>query len=176
METQTLGKLLFDSTEEIFKSSRIKVPVLKNAECTFVFDELEDEAKEFPKPFEAAVSNFLSLPAGWLDCLTDHLWEYYQDVCDSVDSDDIPSLSKPELLDRIQIGSDVSVTWDCDENDVYVSLESDCDWEIEHGLQITLKNGNQLAKVGPYDGHVTNSDAYDDDAFRDVIYVKQSML
>jgi len=81
-----------------------------------------------------------------------------------------------DILTKIELDSDIEVRWDCDENDVYVSLGGGCDWEIEHGLQITLRNGNQLAKVGDYDGHVTNADAYDSDDLRGVIYVKRSML
>lgn len=35
---------------------------------------------------------------------------------------------------------------------------------------IVFKDSCQVCKVGPYDGHVTNSDAYADDALEDVIY------
>ena len=45
-----------------------------------------------------------------------------------------------------------------------------CDWEEEHGLQIVFKNGLTINKIGPYDGHCTNSDAYDDESLEDIIY------
>ena len=44
-----------------------------------------------------------------------------------------------------------------------------CDWEIEHGISISFKNGNNLAKVGSY-GHVNNSDAYADQTMDKYIY------
>jgi hypothetical protein len=53
---------------------------------------------------------------------------------------------------------------------VYVSIECNCDWEPEHGLQIVLKNGSEVTKVGPYDGHLTNSDAYADSTLEGVVY------
>jgi hypothetical protein len=53
---------------------------------------------------------------------------------------------------------------------VYISLECDCDWEVEHGLQIVFKEGRAVTKVGPYNGHLTNSDAYDDERFEKTIY------
>jgi hypothetical protein len=53
---------------------------------------------------------------------------------------------------------------------VYISLECECDWEEEHGLQIVFKHGLKINKVGPYDGHLTNSDAYGDESLEDVIY------
>jgi hypothetical protein len=37
---------------------------------------------------------------------------------------------------------------------VYVSVECECDWEPEHGLQIVFRDGATVTKVGPYDGHV----------------------
>jgi hypothetical protein len=53
---------------------------------------------------------------------------------------------------------------------IYISLECECEWEEEHGLQIVFKNGLRVNKVGPYDGHVTHSDAYADKSLEDVIY------
>ena len=53
---------------------------------------------------------------------------------------------------------------------VYVSLECGCDWEREHGLQIVFKEGLRVNKVGPFDGHLTNSDAYADRSLEHVIY------
>ena len=175
MKSQALGKLTYDQDEDVLKSSPTVVPALHEQKCTFVFDGMDDQ-NELPEEFEIAVRNFMMLTKDWRDCLSEHLWEYYQDVADSIGSEYVPSIPKDEIVERIEIDSDVSVTWDYDENDVYVSLESGCDWEIEHGLQITLKNGNELAKVGPYDGHVTNADAYDRDDFKNVIYVKHDML
>ena len=55
-------------------------------------------------------------------------------------------------------------------NAVYISLGCNCDWEQEHGLQIVLKDGLRVTKVGSFDGHLTNSDAYDDASLENVIY------
>jgi hypothetical protein len=55
---------------------------------------------------------------------------------------------------------------------VYVSLNCECDWEEEHGLQIVFKNGLKINKVGPYDGHLTNSDAYGDESLEETVYVR----
>jgi hypothetical protein len=53
---------------------------------------------------------------------------------------------------------------------IYVSLECGCDWEEEHGMQLVFKNGLQVVKVGPFDGHLTNADAYADDSLENVVY------
>jgi len=44
---------------------------------------------------------------------------------------------------------------------VYVSLECDCDWEPEHGLQLVFRNGTAITKVGPFDGRSSHADARD---------------
>jgi hypothetical protein len=53
---------------------------------------------------------------------------------------------------------------------MYASLECNCDWEEEHGLLIVFKEGREVSKIGPYDGHLTHSDAYGDPALEDVVY------
>jgi hypothetical protein len=42
--------------------------------------------------------------------------------------------------------------------------------EPEHGLQVVFQNGLRVNKVGPYDGHLTNSDAYGDDNLEQAVY------
>lgn len=54
---------------------------------------------------------------------------------------------------------------------VKLSLNSfSCDWETEHGLQIVFKQGLKINKLGPFDGHLTNSDAYADKKLENVVY------
>jgi hypothetical protein len=177
MESQTLGTLLFNTDSECLKSSTVKVPALGNIECTFIFPELDQDADVFPNEFETAVRNFLRLPDGWLESCSPYLWEYYRDMIELIGEEDIdPIDADDDILTRIELDSVIEVRRDCDESEVYVSFGGGCDWEIEHGLQITLRNGNVLAKVGDYDGHVSNADAYDREDLRNVVYVKRSML
>ena len=56
------------------------------------------------------------------------------------------------------------------------SVECGCDWEGEHGLQIVFKDGLVVNKVGAFDGHVTNSDAYGDPGLEDVVYVDRATI
>jgi hypothetical protein len=53
---------------------------------------------------------------------------------------------------------------------IYISLACAGDWEREHGLQVVFKQGLLVNKVGPFDGHLTNSDAYANKELEDVIY------
>jgi hypothetical protein len=51
-------------------------------------------------------------------------------------------------------------------------LECECDWEPEHGLQIVFRDGREVTKVGPYDGHLTNSAAYANDDLDGIVYYR----
>lgn len=53
---------------------------------------------------------------------------------------------------------------------VYLSIDCGCDWEVEHGLQLVLRDGREITKVGPCNGHLTNADAYADPKLEHVIY------
>ncbi|MFC7668884.1 DUF6985 domain-containing protein [Hymenobacter humi] len=40
-------------------------------------------------------------------------------------------------------------------------MESECEWEVEHGLQLVFRQGRMLTRVSQYDGHLTESQAED---------------
>ena len=44
---------------------------------------------------------------------------------------------------------------------IYVVVGANCDWEVEHGLQIVYRHGSELVRVSQQDGHLTHTDAYD---------------
>ncbi|KUG07765.1 DUF6985 domain-containing protein [Solirubrum puertoriconensis] len=46
------------------------------------------------------------------------------------------------------------------DKDVYLTVECECDWEVEHGLQLVFRRGRMLTRVSQYDGHLTEADAY----------------
>lgn len=42
-----------------------------------------------------------------------------------------------------------------DNRDIYISVECNCDWEREHGLQLVFRRGETLTRVSQVDGHLT---------------------
>lgn len=47
------------------------------------------------------------------------------------------------------------------EQDIYVQIACECDWEKEHGLQFVFRQGRKLTRISEQDGHLTEADAYD---------------
>jgi hypothetical protein len=75
------------------------------------------------------------------------------------------------MFDHIRFGNEPTVARDpYSDRHVYVSLECECDWEPEHGLQIVFRDGRTVTKVGPCNGHLTNSAAYGDNRLDGVVY------
>ncbi len=85
-----------------------------------------------------------------------------------------PIKSADELWQHVQLGSEPMVTRrPYGDEGIYISVECGCDWEEEHGLQLVLKNGLKINKLGGYDGHLTNSDAFDNERLEHVVYPAQ---
>ncbi|HEY8091978.1 MAG TPA: hypothetical protein VIF09_29150 [Polyangiaceae bacterium] len=141
-----------------------------------VFDILlgGDTAKEgYEKAVDAALVNFRAhLPAALLEA-EGHVFLYYLD-CKGYhppgDPEHVEIASPKDVWSHIGFGPDATVERRAKDGKIYVSLECSCDWEEEHGLQLVLEEGKRVVKVGPFNGHLTNSDAYDDPGLEGVVY------
>jgi hypothetical protein len=172
MKIPGLGTVTKDNRSDYYYSDLISVQVLGGQLCRIVVEGYdEDPAKE---EFHAAIKNFLSLDQSVLKDVESYVFQYYQDCNANWEADDdefLVIVSPEDIWRHVHFGSEPVVTRrDDGDEGIYVSLECNCVWEEEHGLQIVFKNGLRVNKVGPYDGHLTNSDAYDDDSLEDVIY------
>ncbi len=153
-------------------SEPIPIPVLGDKECTLLIEDYEEDDQK--EGFHVAIKNFLSADTGVLDAVTEDVYRYYQDVRNDSDPDDssFPSIDSPsDVWKHVHFGTEPTVSRRLyGDKEIYISLECECDWEPEHGLQIVFKNGLRVNKIGQFDGHLTNSDALDDDTLEDVIY------
>lgn len=166
MEIPGLGAVTRENDLNWLYSGPIAVPVLGGKACRIVVEGYDEDPKK--AEFHAAIANFLAAGPEVLQAAEPHLFAYYQDF-----RHDQPEeiLSPSGVWKHIRLGEEPIVTRrNHGDQGVYVSLESNCDWEPEHGLQIVFKNGLVVNKVGPFDGHLTNSDACADDSLEDVIY------
>jgi hypothetical protein len=135
----------------------------------------EDDAKE---DFHAALAALLRAPAELLDEARPFVYRYYEDTKTLCPVDvSIPNVARADdIWGHVRFGSCLQVGR-CDgyPRDVYLSLECECDWEPEHGLQLVFRwrtnSGLQVCKVGPYDGHSTYAHAFGNPTLEDVIYV-----
>lgn len=179
MEIPGVGKLTQDSEyEDWYHSESVAVPVLDGQTCHItVVGYGEDDKKE---DFHVAIANFLALSPEALREVDQLLFDYcksmieegfggeLQDeegkplvVASPEDAWKLLFLDRDPVVERRKFG----------DKGIYVSLEGDCVWEPEHGIQIVFKNGERVSKIGPFDGHLTNADSFEDPSLEDVVYV-----
>jgi hypothetical protein len=172
MKIPGLGEVTKDENLGLSYSRPVSLAVLGGAECCIALEGYDEDANK--GDFHAAISNLLSASPSVLREAEGHVYQYYQDMRRlSSESDDEPvSIASPaDVWHHVDFGSEPVVSRrPYGDRRVYVSLECSCDWEAEHGLQIVFREGKRVCKVGPFDGHLTNADAYADDALEDVVY------
>lgn len=148
-----------------------KVPYFDNAELTTFEDADTSEAGA-----AAALAAFLALTPA--DRISDsrHVFAYYKDYHQAVGGEDwmdeemgIPE-TPADIWDYVRPGEINLTKGRRGDDNWYVVMEANCGWEEEHGLMLVWRNGTTLTKVGGYDGHVTNTNAYADDSLADVVY------
>jgi hypothetical protein len=153
-------------------SEPMPVAVLRGGICRVVLDGYDDDSRK--AEFHDAITNFLAADVTVLQASAGHIFRYYLDCNADWDPGDdgyVAIRSPDEIWDHIRLGGEAMVSRrPHGDMAVYVSLECECDWEPEHGLQIVFRKGLTVNKVGPYDGHLTNSDSFADDALEHVIY------
>ena len=175
MEIPGLGLFTKDDQFDSYRSQPLPVAALGGKPCRIILENYDDDHAR--DDIHAAVKNFLSIDQSALQEAEPHIFQYYMDCNSDFSPEDEDYLiidSLRNVWKHVKFGDEPIVTRRAyGDRGVYVSLECNCDWEIEHGLQIVFKNGLRVNKVGPYDGHLTNSDAYDRDDLENVIYVSQ---
>jgi hypothetical protein len=164
-----LGEVTLNKDLGWYYSNPIAVPMFRGKLCRIVLEGYDsDDRKE---DFHVAIANFLSGSPAVLREVDEPLFRYYKDFEEWwLASDQAPITSADELWQHVRLGDEPIVKRRSDgDKGIYISIESGCDWEDEHGLQLVLKNGLKVNKLGGYDGHLTNADAAGD-RFEDVVY------
>jgi hypothetical protein len=176
MEINEIGK--FEKIHGQWTSTSFNSTALKG-NYSFQLEEYEEADHD---DFKNAMLNFSNHHDTALKEIEEHIYNYYLDVKSAYENDDffdeedledmIPSIKSPsDIWKYVTLGSTLIVSRRYyKDKKIYISLESECEWEPEHGLQIVFKEGKSVNKIGSFDGHLTNSDAYDDDSLENVIY------
>lgn len=164
-----IGNVVADPDSICLESEPVFVPMLQR-EVRFVLFDYEEDGNR--SEFHDAIAEFLKLPPAVLLAANNDIFRYYRDTVRAVDADDMPVIESPyDVWSHIELHDNVSLSRrGYGDLKVYVTVETECDWEPEHGLVFNFREGKRINKLGPFDGHVTNSDAHGDPCLEDVIY------
>jgi hypothetical protein len=169
-----LGPLTRDEKFGGYTTDEKTVAFLGGHRCRFVFESYADDPR--PDEIRRAVQNALDATPALLGAAEPYVVRYCEEMLERYDEGQRPdvTLAKPsDVWSHVQFGSVFFVSRRADgdaEDGVYLSLECNCDWEIEHGLQLVLRDGRNVSKVGPFDGHLTNEDAFADRSLIGLVY------
>lgn len=110
---------------------------------------------------ERALQNFFQLDTHYRDSLSDLVYESYEKTLDAVDMDPL-ELSTKEDIWKYVYPTEVYISQRHRRDEaIYVQVACECEWEVEHGLQLVFKDGARITRVSQQDGHLTTADAYD---------------
>lgn len=101
---------------------------------------------------------FDALPDDMEKRLKTYLWRYYKDYEEYYQEDfgEDAVISEDEIFDHVEIGS-LIVGSDCRQDRIEFSVDGNCDWEPEHGLEVTISDG-AILYVGPFEDYGPNSE------------------
>jgi hypothetical protein len=172
MHVPGLGEVAKEEGFNWYCSAPLPLSILDGRLGRIVLDGYEkDRARE---DFHLAIANFLACGPSVLKSAEKYVFQYYQDMnsnWEPTDEEFVAIEHPSQVWEHVQLGTRPMVSRHRrGDRAVYVSLECNCDWGPEHGLQIVIRNGERVTKVGPYDGHLTNSDSHAEDGLDDVVY------
>lgn len=160
IELETLGTLEQDTDiSEWWLSSPIAVPFFGGKRLQFVIT-TELQANDFPLDVETAVSNFLSLDEQYKFSVSEAVYRNYCEYIEAVKDAELPISEPTQIWDYVS-PTQIFVSRRPKDNNIYIQAAAECEWEIEHGLQLIFHNGTKLTRVSIQDGHLTHTDAYD---------------
>lgn len=143
-------------------SKPIPIPFFDGLQLEFIFDGYENDENFF---FEAekAVSNFLEKNDIERMKISHLVFKNYTEFINSVGEDeDLPEIKDKEQVWQFVYPEKIIVKRrHRRDKDIYLQIHCNCEWEIEHGLQLVFKQGLKLTRVSYIDGHSTEADAYD---------------
>ena len=90
--------------------------------------------------------------------LKKYLYRYYEDVASWIDEEEVEEIGpigEETVMEHIRIGS-VIVGDSCRRDRIEFHVEGSCDWEPEHGLEITISD-DKILYVGPYEDYDPNT-------------------
>jgi len=137
IKSKIIGKLIQDERfEDWWESQPVKIPFFEDKALKVIF------------------KKFLQLTKADRLKLSDVVHKNCMDFLNAVgyDEDDEPlwSIKDKNKIWEFVYPEQIHVTREHSENNkIDIRLVCECEWEVEHGLQITFNQGNQLIDIGP---------------------------
>ncbi|WP_298972652.1 hypothetical protein [uncultured Roseobacter sp.] len=146
-------------------SDKIDLPLFDSASVALLSD-----VSAMPSAGGDALHRLKQLTSADRLSITPHVYAYYVDMRTHADTswvdEAMPRPAQPHDIWQHVRPLSISIKSRPAKSDAaaeaepvfYVLLEANCDWEDEHGLLLSWKNGRELVKVGDYDDKPVHAD------------------
>jgi hypothetical protein len=172
MEKEIISKIIGrlkqeDSFPDWWKSEEIAIPFFDNDKLTITFMDFElEHDKTFIDEADQSLRNFLKLNSDDRNLISELAYKNCMNFLDAVEFDEADEPlrqinNKNEIWKFIQPTEIYISRRHRRDNDIYLQVACECDWEQEHGLQLVFRQGKKLTRISNQDGHLTEADAYD---------------
>ena len=165
--SQAVGQLTQDETfPEWWLSQEVPVPFFDGKKLPVTFTGCEPAVdKTFISEADEALTNFFALGKADRESISQLVHKNCMEFLDAIGFDEADQ-ALWDIEDEKEIWNFVHPTEiyvtrrPYKEQDMYVQVACECDWEQEHGLQLVFRQGKKLTRVSSQDGHLTEADAY----------------
>lgn len=165
--SRVLGQLTQDeSFPDWWKSEEVPIPFFDGKRLPVLFMGFEPNAdKTFISAADEALVRFFAHGKSYRESIAHLVYKNCKDFLEAVGYDEADQalwdIKNENEIWQFVYPSEVYVTRrPYKEQDVYVQIACECDWEREHGLQLVFRQGKKLTRVSDQDGHLTEADAY----------------
>ena len=166
--SQVLGSLMQDkSFPDWWKSEEVPIPLFDGKKLPVIFMDYEPKADEsFVSKADEALTSFFALGESYRESISHLIFKNCREFLEAVGFDEadqaLRDINDENEIWRFVHPSEIYVTRrPYKDQDMYVQIACECDWEQEHGLQLVFRQGRKLTRVSNQDGHLTEADAYD---------------
>lgn len=137
--------------EGLFVSNEVEVPFFNNKKFRFVVDvghDYDGTKIDFQK-VEIAVENFLALDALYRESISSVVYKNYKAVIDNCGMDEITMSDVKDIWNHVSPIEILIKNEGYFESgiysgiDIFVTVDCKCDWDEEHGLQLSFRMGNK---------------------------------
>ncbi len=148
-----------------WNSKEVKIPFFGNEKLIFIWEFLPEEDKDFINQADRAVANFLKLDLTYRNSISRLVYKNCMDFLNEVGYDEADNhlwqiKNQDEIWDFVEPTKIYVKRRPYKDQDIYIQIACNCDWEQEHGLQLVFKQGKKITRVSARDGHLTEADAY----------------
>jgi hypothetical protein len=171
MHNQINSKIIAQLTQDNdlsdwWKSEPFEIPFFDNQKLPIIFTGfMPENDNTFIEEADQALTHFLKLNVEDRNAISELAYKNCTDFLDAVDFDEADEPLR-QIADRNHIWNFIYPTeiYVCrrpyKDQEMYVQIACECDWEREHGLQFVFRQGKKLTRISDQDGHLTEADAY----------------